>query len=98
MPSRRGNTGRDRRVSDRPTTQISVVGQVQTDPLRAEVATLECVLRDHTGGITVAFLGRRQIAGIEPGALLQVTGRVVVRRDRVEIINPDYKFLRPVAP
>jgi len=31
--------------------------------------------------------------------LLHVTGRVVMRRDRMEITNPDDKFLlRPVEP
>ena len=33
----------------------------------ADVATLECVVVDETGGLLLVFLGRRQVAGIELG-------------------------------
>ena len=57
---------------------VTVAGRVHSVRIRprAAVATLECVLRDDTGSTTLVFLGRKQIAGIEPGAVLQATGRV----------------------
>jgi hypothetical protein len=88
------------RISDiRSRELVTVVGRVHAVRIRprADVATMECVLRDHTGSTTLVFLGRKQIAGIEPGALLQATGRAGENRGRIEIINPEYELLRPVA-
>ena len=78
---------------------MTVAGRVHSVRIRprAEVATLECVLRDDTGSTTLVFLGRKQIAGIEPGAVLQATGRVGSNLGRFEIINPEYQLLRPIT-
>jgi hypothetical protein len=78
---------------------VTVAGRVHSVRIRprAAVATLECVLRDDTGSTTLVFLGRKQIAGIEPGAVLQATGRVGSNLGRFEIINPEYQLLRPIA-
>ena len=79
--------------------EVTITGRVhsvRTQP-RAEVATFECVVRDHTGTITLAFLGRKHIAGIEPGTWIKATGRVGVRQGRHEIVNPEYELLSPVG-
>jgi hypothetical protein len=55
--------------------------------------TLECTIVDGTGRITVVFLGRRRIAGIEPGARLVVDGMVGTRAGQQVILNPDYRLL-----
>src|SRR5581483_10220828 len=55
--------------------------------------TLECTITDGTGRITVVFLGRRRIAGIEPGARLVVEGMVGTRAGQLVILNPDYRLL-----
>jgi hypothetical protein len=55
--------------------------------------SLECVLVDDTGGVSVAFLGRRSIAGIGPGTQMTVTGRVGSRRERLAFLNPIYTIL-----
>ena len=64
---------------------------------RAGVAALQCTLADETGEITVVFLGRRQVAGIEPGAFVSVTGMAGERGGRLEILNPDYELLSTVG-
>ena len=56
------------------------------------VATLECVLRDDTGGIVLVFLGRREIAGIRPGVHLTAEGMVGEHDGRLAILNPVYEF------
>jgi hypothetical protein len=43
------------------------------------------------------FLGRRQIAGIEPGARLIVEGVAGERAGQLVILNPDYELLPPMA-
>jgi amino acid transporter len=55
--------------------------------------TLECTVEDRSGRVTVVFLGRRQIAGIEPGARLVVDGMVGRRGEHLVILNPDYRIL-----
>jgi hypothetical protein len=55
--------------------------------------TLECTITDGTGRVTVVFLGRRHIAGIEPGARVVVDGMVGTRSGQLVILNPDYRLL-----
>lgn len=79
----------------RPRQKVRVAGRVVTVTVQpwGSVPTLECELRDDTGRLIVAFLGRRQIAGVVPGARMVVTGVASDRRGRLVIINPDYDFL-----
>ena len=57
------------------------------------VATLECTVVDSTGGLLVVFLGRKQIAGIAPGARVVVEGMVGDHRGRLAILNPAYRIV-----
>ena len=59
----------------------------------AGVATLECVLVDHTGGITLVFLGRKHVAGLAPGVRMVAEGMVGDQGGRLAILNPDYRIL-----
>ncbi|HWG72644.1 MAG TPA: amino acid permease [Acidimicrobiales bacterium] len=72
-----------------------VAGRVRSMTVKpwGDVATLECMLSDGTGRITVAFLGRRQIAGIETGTRMVVTGAVCSRGGKLMMINPGYELL-----
>jgi RecG-like helicase len=56
--------------------------------------TLEATLVDHTGKILVVFLGRRHVAGIEPGAELVVDGMVGEHNGRRVIRNPEYRLVQ----
>ena len=69
------------------------VNSVRTQP-RAGNANLECVLTDGTGKILLVFQGRRQIAGIEPGARLVVEGMVGDWARRQAILNPSYELVQ----
>jgi hypothetical protein len=64
---------------------------------RTNQPTLEAELFDGSGSITLVFLGRRRIAGIEPGRSLSVEGRLALRDHRKVIFNP-YYTLEPTTP
>ena len=55
--------------------------------------TLEVVLVDQTGAISVVFLGRRAIAGLDVGTRMSVEGMVGVHKARLAILNPSYRLL-----
>lgn len=59
---------------------------------RTNLPTLEADLYDGSGTVTLVWLGRRRIAGIEPGRELTVRGRVATRDDRTVIFNPHYEL------
>jgi RecG-like helicase len=68
------------------------VRSIRVQP-RADVPTLECVLDDGTGGLSIVFLGRRNVAGIHLGTVLCVSGRVGAHHGRLAILNPDYEIV-----
>ncbi len=59
----------------------------------ADVAAPEYTLVDGTGGIAVVFLGRREVAGIQPGTLLMVEGVAGAHRGKLAMLNADYTIL-----
>jgi hypothetical protein len=63
---------------------------------RTNLPTLEAELFDGSGTVTLVWLGRRRIPGIEPGRTLSAEGRIAVRDDRKVIYNPRYT-LEPSA-
>jgi hypothetical protein len=63
---------------------------------RTNLPTLEAELFDGSGTVTLVWLGRRRIPGIEPGRSLSAEGRLAVRDDRKVIYNPRYT-LEPSA-
>jgi hypothetical protein len=75
--------------------RVTVAGRIKAVRVqpRAGVATLQATLADDTGEITIVFLGRRQVGGIEPGAVVLVSGVVGDRRGKPEILNPEYELL-----
>ncbi|MCU1655948.1 MAG: Nucleic acid binding OB-fold tRNA/helicase [Pseudonocardiales bacterium] len=56
------------------------------------VPTLEAELYDGTSAIDLVWLGRRRIAGIEPGRRIKAIGRVGVHNGRLAIYNPWYEL------
>jgi len=57
------------------------------------VPALEADLFDGTGSVDVVWLGRRRIAGIDPGTKLVVEGRIGEQRGRLMMFNPTYTLL-----
>ncbi|MFN8027610.1 MAG: hypothetical protein U0W40_15000 [Acidimicrobiia bacterium] len=55
----------------------------------ANVASLECVIVDDTGGMVVVFLGRRTVAGLELGRWLHAEGVVGAHRGYLAMLNPE---------
>jgi len=74
--------------------RVKVRGRVRSLRVRpwADSPTLEVVLVDETGGITVVFLARRRIGGIHPGAVMSVEGMVGAHERRLAILNPEYEL------
>jgi RecG-like helicase len=72
-----------------------VAGRVKSLTVQpwGNVPTLRVQLTDDQGKLDVAFLGRRQIAGLAPGCRLVVDGTVTERRGHLVMINPEYEFL-----
>ena len=55
---------------------------------------LACEVADSTGELTAVFYGRAQIAGLEPGRRLRLSGMVGVGNDgRPAMVNPAYELL-----
>lgn len=59
---------------------------------RETVPTLEAELFDGSAAIELVWLGRRRIAGVEPGRRLVARGRVGVHDGRLAIYNPWYEL------
>lgn len=76
---------------------VSISGRLRTVVYtpRTNLPTLEADLYDGSDVVTLVWLGRRHIAGIEPGRQLTVRGRVAVRDDRKVIYNPYYELEAP---
>jgi len=75
---------------------VRLTGTVATVTLspRAGQPALEVELRDGSGAVTLVWLGRRQIPGVEPGRALKVEGRVSCHDGRRLIYNPHYELLK----
>jgi amino acid transporter len=54
---------------------------------------LEVEVWDQTGGVTLHFLGRREIAGLEVGSKLRAEGMVGEEEGVLTILNPSYELL-----
>jgi RecG-like helicase len=76
-----------------------VAGTVRSVTVRKRdgAASLEVDIYDGSGTVTLVFLGRKYIPGIEAGRSLKATGRVSVLDQRRTIFNPRYELL-PASP
>ncbi len=54
--------------------------------------TLEVEIWDETGGVTLQFLGRREIAGLEVGSTMIAEGMVGEQNGALTILNPSYEI------
>jgi hypothetical protein len=76
---------------------VSVSGRLRTVVYtpRTNLPTLEADLYDGSDVVTLVWLGRRHIAGIEPGRQLTARGRLAIRDNRKVIYNPYYELEPP---
>jgi hypothetical protein len=83
-------------IADSPDRErVKLRGALRTVTLRprAGVPALEAELNDGSGVITVVWLGRRRIAGIEPGRAIEVEGRIGAHDGVRVMYNPRYELL-----
>lgn len=75
--------------------QVSLTGTISTVTItpRAGHAALEVELRDGSGAVTLVWLGRRQIPGIDPGRTIKIWGRISCHEGRRLVYNPRYELL-----
>ena len=75
--------------------RVSIAGRVRS--LRVapqhDAPTLELILVDGTGAISVVFLGRRGLAGVDVGTRMAVSGTVGIHKNRLALMNPSYQLL-----
>ncbi len=74
--------------------RVELQGSLRTVTLRPRggVPALEAELYDGSALITLVWLGRRRIAGIEPGRQIKVIGRIGVQ-DKIRVMfNPRYEL------
>lgn len=73
---------------------VCVAGTLNAVVLRplAGVPTLEAELYDGTGTVTLVWLGRRRIRGLDPGRSLVARGRLTLRDGRPTVFNPSYEL------
>ncbi|TDC66959.1 DNA-binding protein [Actinomadura sp. GC306] len=71
-----------------------VAGTLRTVTLRPRggAPALEAELYDGSDVISLVWLGRRRIAGIDPGRMLRAEGLVSVQDGRKVIFNPRYEL------
>ncbi|HWC81596.1 MAG TPA: OB-fold nucleic acid binding domain-containing protein [Pseudonocardiaceae bacterium] len=74
--------------------EVTVRGRLRSVELcpKDAAATVEAELYDGTEGVTLVWLGRRRIAGIEPGRCIKATGRLAVRGGQKVLYNPYYEL------
>jgi RecG-like helicase len=79
--------------------QVSLTGTVSTITIapRAGHPALEVQLRDGSGSVTLVWLGRRQIPGIDPGRTLKVWGRISCHEGKRLLYNPRYELMQTPA-
>ncbi len=75
--------------------RATVEGRVHSLEIRPvdHSCVLACQVIDDTGEITALFYGRTQIPGMEPGAMIQLRGRVGVKGTGTVMVNPAYELL-----
>ena len=68
------------------------VTSIKTAP-RGSAPTLQVEIWDETGGVSLQFLGRREIAGLEVGSQMRAEGMVGEDGGSMVILNPSYELL-----
>jgi hypothetical protein len=79
-------------VADRDRVLVRGVLRTVTLRPRGGVPALEAELYDGTSVLTVIWLGRRRIAGIEPGRAIEVEGRIGRQQHARVMFNPRYEL------
>jgi amino acid transporter len=81
-------------------TRVNVIGRVHAVRVQpwGGAPSLEATIKDGTGEITLVFLGRRDVGGVRPGAVITAEGVVGAHRNRAAMLNPAYTLLSTPDP
>lgn len=79
-------------LADRKRANVSGVLRSVTLRPRETVPALEAELYDGSGSLDVVWLGRRRIAGVEPGRRARLEGLVCIQGGRRTMYNPRYEL------
>ncbi len=79
-------------LPSRAHAKVSGVIRSVTFRPRDNVPALEAELYDGSGSLALVWLGRREIAGIEPGRRLRVDGLICTVEGRRTLFNPRYEL------
>ena len=81
-------------ISCRKGAVVTVTGRLKSVVYtpRENVPTLESELFDGSGSVTLVWLGRRRIPGIEPGRTVTARGRFAAVEGKRVIYNPWYEL------
>jgi hypothetical protein len=79
--------------------KVCVMGSVRSTQVdcRGGSPVFEVELYDGTGTVTLVFLGRKRVPGVEPGRSLSARGRLTTLEGRGVIFNPSYELLASSA-
>ena len=74
--------------------EITILGRIRSVELCPQTgeASLRAELFDGTDGVTLVWMGRRRIPGIEAGRTMRVRGRMSVRDGQKVLYNPYYEI------
>lgn len=85
------------RIADAPLRQhvklAGVVRRITVRPLEGN-ESLEALLYDGTGEVTVVWMGRRSIPGLRLGTRIVVDGLLAEQRGDRRLVNPSFEFVR----
>ena len=75
--------------------RVTIIGRLRSVELRPTdaLATLNAELYDGTDAVSLIWLGRRSIPGVETGRTVKAKGRLAMRDGRKVIYNPDYELM-----
>lgn len=74
--------------------RAKVAGVVRRITIRPEggAESLEALISDGTGELTVVWMGRRAIKGLTLGTHIVVEGLVAEHRNGLRVVNPKFEF------
>lgn len=75
--------------------RAKVAGRLKTVRVQSwsKVPAFECTVVDGSGALTLVFLGRRAIPGLNPGTKLVAEGTIGSYQGRLAMLNPNYELL-----
>ena len=88
--------GADRLIDSADRQRVVIRGTIETLTIRPREDTsnwLEARLGDGTGTVTLIWMGRHEIPGIEAGREMRVEGRISLVDGVRRIYNPEYTLL-----